>query len=181
MDLSIWQEWFFGPYQFPHKQKDQLSECAEVMSELEIRFLEAADEPVWRRLWTGYLEFYETTVAEEIYQTTFARILAGNAGDPHEFRGLLAVRDGVPVGLVHYVFHRHCWRVENICYLQDLFVDLSCRGGGVGRALIEAVYAKSDEAGVPAVYWMTQDFNTTARLLYDRIGVETPFIKYQRP
>ncbi len=151
------------------------------MSEVEIRFLESADEAVWRRLWTGYLEFYETTVPEEVYRTTFARILGGNAGDPHEFKGLLALRDGVAVGLVHYVFHRHCWRVENICYLQDLFVDPSCRGGGVGRALIEAVYAKSDEAGVPAVYWMTQDFNETARLLYDRIGVKTPFIKYARP
>ena len=27
---------------------------------------------------------------------------------------------------------------------------------------------------------MTQDFNTTARQLYDRIGVLTPFIKYNR-
>jgi len=151
------------------------------MSELEIRYLQAGDEPAWRGLWTGYLEFYETTVPEEVYQTTFQRILAGNAGDPHEFRGLLALQNGEPVGLVHYVFHRHCWRVENICYLQDLFVDTSCRGSGLGRALIEAVYAKSDEAGVPAVYWMTQDFNTTARLLYDRIGVKTPFIKYARP
>ncbi|MEO1423981.1 MAG: GNAT family N-acetyltransferase, partial [Pseudomonadota bacterium] len=37
-----------------------------------------------------------------------------------------------------------------------------------------------DAAGAPAVYWLTQDFNTTGRLLYDRIGEVTPFIKYQR-
>jgi hypothetical protein len=30
------------------------------------------------------------------------------------------------------------------------------------------------------VYWMTQDFNANARLLYDRIGSLTPFIKYSR-
>jgi GNAT superfamily N-acetyltransferase len=50
----------------------------------------------------------------------------------------------------------------------------------VGRALIEAVYAAADRKGSPAVYWLTQDFNASARKLYDRIGRVTPFIKYQR-
>ena len=39
----------------------------------------------------------------------------------------------------------------------------------------------ADAAGIPTVYWLTQDFNTTARTLYDRIGTVTPFIKYARP
>ena len=50
----------------------------------------------------------------------------------------------------------------------------------MGRALIEAVYQAADAAGAPGVYWLTQDFNTDARRLYDRIGVLTPFIKYSR-
>jgi GNAT superfamily N-acetyltransferase len=54
------------------------------------------------------------------------------------------------------------------------------RGQGIGRALIEAVYAEADAAGAPSVYWLTQDFNTQARKLYDRIGVKTPFIRYNR-
>ena len=54
------------------------------------------------------------------------------------------------------------------------------RGGGVGRALIEAVYAAADANGTPAVYWLTQDFNETARLLYDRVAQVTPFIRYNR-
>ena len=79
-----------------------------------------------------------------------------------------------------YLFHRHCWKIENVCYLQDLYADPSARGMGVGRALIEAVYEQADAAGAPSVYWMTQEFNHTARQLYDRIGQLTPFIKYQR-
>lgn len=51
---------------------------------------------------------------------------------------------------------------------------------GVGRALIEAVYEAADERGAPSVYWLTQDFNETARVLYDRVANLTPFIKYQR-
>jgi GNAT superfamily N-acetyltransferase len=54
------------------------------------------------------------------------------------------------------------------------------RGQGVGRALIEAVYAAADANGTPAVYWLTQDFNTEARALYDRIAQVTPFIRYNR-
>ncbi|MEH6718342.1 MAG: GNAT family N-acetyltransferase [Aurantimonas endophytica] len=147
------------------------------MSAVMIRPLAATDEAEWRRLWTAYLEFYEASVPEAVYATSFARMLSGKAD---EFRGLIAEVDGRPVGLAHYLFHRHGWRVENVCYLQDLYADPDVRGSGVGRALIEAVYAAADEEGCPSVYWMTQDFNRTARQLYDRIGEQTPFVKYQR-
>ncbi len=143
-----------------------------------IRTLTAADEADWRRLWRAYLEFYETEVPEAVYHSTFARLLGD---DSQDFHGLVAVLDGRLVGLVHYLFHRHCWRIENVCYLQDLYAVPEVRGHGVGRALIEAVYSAADAAGAPGVYWLTQDFNTTARQLYDRIGRVTPFIRYVRP
>lgn len=142
-----------------------------------IRPLEARDEAQWRRLWTGYLDYYETKVPEVVYATTFARILSGAA---NEFRGLVAELDGVPVGLTHYLFHRHCWKVENICYLQDLYTDPAVRGQGVARAVIEAVYAAADAEGCPTVWWLTQEFNYRGRMLYDQVGVKTPFIRYNR-
>ena len=142
-----------------------------------IRPLAAPDEAEWRRLWTGYLEFYETSVPEEVYRTYFARLLGD---DPQDYHGLVAEHEGRLVGLTHYVFHRHGWKIENVIYLHDLYVDPEVRGTGAGRALIEAVYATGDAAGCPSVYWLTQDFNTNARQLYDRIAVQTPFIKYQR-
>lgn len=143
-----------------------------------IRPLRATDEAEWRRLWCAYLEYYETSVPEEIYVSSFARLLGD---DPQDFCGLVAELDGRLVGLTHYLFHRHGWKIENTCYLQDLYADPDVRGRGIGRALIEGVYKAADAAGAPAVYWLTQDFNTEARKLYDRIGVQTPFIKYQRP
>lgn len=143
----------------------------------QVRKLEAGDESVWRRLWTAYLEFYETSVPEAVYRTTFARLLGD---DPHDYLGLVAERDGEVIGIAHYLFHRHCWRIEDVVYLQDLFVDPAARGTGAGRALIEAVYREADAAGCPAVYWLTQEFNDTARRLYDRVATVTPFVKYQR-
>ncbi len=143
-----------------------------------IRPLVAEDEAVWRDLWTAYLTFYKSSVPEAVYQSTFTRLLGDDSAD---FNALVAEQDGRVVGLVHYLFHRHCWRVENVCYLQDLYADPSVRGAGIGRRLIEAVYAAADDAGAPAVYWLTQDDNTAGRRLYDRVGQHTNFIKYQRP
>jgi GNAT superfamily N-acetyltransferase len=148
------------------------------MTDLEIRPLRAEDRPEWMRLWRAYLAFYKTDVPPDVYDSSFARLIGD---DPHDFHGLIATWDGRPVGLAHYLFHRHGWKIENTCYLQDLYADPEVRGRGVGRALIEAVYAAADAAGSPSVYWLTQDFNSEARKLYDRIGTLTPFIRYNRP
>ncbi len=144
---------------------------------LTVRPLTAADEAQWRVLWTGYLDYYETSVPEEVYQSSFARMLSDGDG---EFHGMVAELDGKLVGLVHYLFHRHGWKIENVCYLQDLYTDPTVRGKSIGRALIEATYKAADEAGSPNVYWLTQNFNEAGRRLYDRVGQLTPFIKYSR-
>lgn len=144
-----------------------------------IRPLRAQDQNQWRGLWTGYLQFYGTSAPEKVYATTFARLLGS---DPRDFSALVAEeQDGQLLGLAHYLFHRHSWKIEEVCYLQDLYVAPAARGTGLGRALIEAVYAAADAAGAPAVYWLTQEFNQEARQLYDRVGQVSPFIRYNRP
>ncbi|WP_166415750.1 GNAT family N-acetyltransferase [Cochlodiniinecator piscidefendens] len=143
-----------------------------------IRPITANDEQQWRTLWCGYLAYYETELGEEIYQSSFARLLGD---DPQDFSGFVAEEDGKLLGLVHYLFHRHGWKIENTCYLQDLYTVPEARGKGVGRSLIEAVYTEADRQNAPSVYWMTQDFNKKARILYDTVGVLSPFIKYTRP
>jgi GNAT superfamily N-acetyltransferase len=143
-----------------------------------VRPLAAKDEARWRVLWSGYLDFYKSSVPEAVYASTFARLLGDDAQD---FHGMVAEQDGTIVGLVHYLFHRHCWRIENVCYLQDLYAEPAVRGTGIGHKLIEAVYQVADQAGAPAVYWLTQEDNAVGRQLYDRVGQKTDFIKYARP
>ena len=60
-------------------------------SEINIRSLKDSDKHDWRCLWTAYLEFYETTVSEEVYETSFARLLS--LGD-NEYKCLIAEIDG---------------------------------------------------------------------------------------
>ena len=145
------------------------------MSDPVVRPLQKSDHADWHSLWTAYLEFYNTTLPEEVYATTWQRLF-----DPGEFepKGFLALLDGKPVGLVHYLYHRSGWSLVNNCYLQDLFADPDVRGKGVGAALIAAVQADAGKLGIKNVYWMTHETNATARKLYDRVARRTGFIEY---
>ena len=143
-----------------------------------LRPLAAADRAAWETLYRGYQAFYgfhDRPTA--FYEAAFGRLMSG---DPRDFHGLVAERAGALVGLVHYVFHPNLWRDEGVCYLQDLFTAPEARGGGVGRALIEAVYAAADTAGVPTVYWLTAEDNYAGRMLYDQVAVKSPFVRYLR-
>ena len=151
------------------------------MAEYFVRTLKRHDEVEWRRLWAAYLSFYDSSVSEDVYSTTFSRLLSDDPSMPKAFVASVDTdENSTLLGLVHYFYHVHCWRLERVCYLQDLFADSSHRGTGIGRDLIEAVYAQADKDGAPSVYWFTQDHNSEARRLYDRIGTATSFIKYVR-
>ena len=102
-----------------------------------IRGIEPTDREAWTQLWKAYLAFYETVLPDEVFASTWSRLL-----DPTEPTwGALALQDGQPVGLVHWLYHRTNWAIADNCYLQDLFVTPEGRGGGHGRALIEHVAA----------------------------------------
>ncbi|WP_245338023.1 GNAT family N-acetyltransferase, partial [Methylobacterium radiotolerans] len=60
--------------------------------------------------------------------------------------GALAWRGAEAVGLVHHIRHRSAWTIGDYCYLQDLFVADGTRGLGIGRRLIEHVYAAAQAA-----------------------------------
>ena len=141
-----------------------------------IRTLRGDERSAWEPLWKGYLDFYETALAEEVYDTTWARL-----HDPNEPMHLLGGYVGGRLqGIVHYLYHRSCWTVGDYCYLQDLFVAKEARGRGLGRALIEVVYDMARAAGASRVYWLTHESNSTARTLYDRLADRPGFIQYRK-
>ena len=143
---------------------------------IQIRALRSNDRDQWYELWRGYLRFYRQQLPEEITDATFRRL----AGDDGQLHGLVAELDGRLTGFVNYLFHPSSWSLTQVCYLEDLFVDPTMRGGGVGRALIKAVYDAADAAKATTVYWMTQEFNAAGRALYDTLAHRTSFIRYER-
>ncbi len=140
---------------------------------VEITRLHPEDRPRWAELWRAYLVFYETTLPDEQYEDTWARLVHDTA-----VHGLAARRDGAIVGITHFLFHAHCWTMTPACYLQDLYVDEAARGAGDGRALIEAVADRARAQACSKMYWRTQAGNTTARRLYDGIAKESGFVHY---
>jgi hypothetical protein len=84
------------------------------------------------------------------------------------------------LGLVHSIYHRSTWTTSDYCYLQDLFVAAEGRGGGIGRALVEHVYADAKRRGASRVHWLTHESNQNARQLYDRIADRSEFIQYRK-
>ena len=144
-------------------------------ADLLIRPIRREDHDVWMPLWRGYQVFYKVDIAPEVSTTTFERLL-----DPSEpVNGSLAWTGARAVGMVHYIQHRSTWTVGNYCYLQDLFTAPDLRGGGVGRKLIEHVYAVAKQEGCARVYWLTHETNATAMQLYDRIADKSGFIQYR--
>ncbi|MDF3934619.1 GNAT family N-acetyltransferase [Pseudomonas citronellolis] len=143
---------------------------------LDIRLVSADDHAAWLPLWQGYQRFYKTSIDEATSALTWQRFL-----DPAEpMHAALAWRDGEAVGMVHYIFHRSCWTQGDYVYLQDLYVHEGLRGGGVGRELIEHVYAAARAAGASRVHWLTHESNTDAMHLYDRIADRSGFVQYRK-
>jgi GNAT superfamily N-acetyltransferase len=145
---------------------------------IDIRPVTDDDYAAWRPLWEGYNAFYgrqgATALPEEITRTTWRRFLT-----PDEPVHALVATDGTAlVGLVHYLFHRSTTRLQDVCYLQDLFTAPGHRGQRIGRRLIEAVYAAARSAGSSRVYWQTQIGNAPGRALYDQVAVHAGFIVY---
>ncbi|MVT70710.1 GNAT family N-acetyltransferase [Bradyrhizobium pachyrhizi] len=145
-----------------------------------IRFVTRDDYAEWLPLWDGYNAFYErsgpTALAPEITAMTWERFF--DAYEP--VHALVADAGSRLLGLTHYLFHRSTTAIAPTCYLQDLFTSEAARGKGVGRALINGVYAQARLAGSPRVYWQTHETNHTAMQLYDKVADKPGFVIYRK-
>lgn len=147
-----------------------------ILHNVTIRRMVSDDHAQWLKLWAGYNTFYKRNVSDKATNRTWNSLLIGN-GEPF---GYVAEFDGKTVGFTHYFMTISTSDDGPRCYLQDLFSDPNVRGKGVGRALIQAVYADADKHDASQTYWLTAEDNHQARKLYDAVANKTPFIKYAR-
>ncbi len=149
-------------------------------NQLSIRFVTRQDYDQWLPLWDGYNAFYgrsgPTALAPDITAMTWSRFF--DAYEP--MHALVAENGDQLVGLAHYLFHRSTTAIAPVCYLQDLFTDVSTRGQGIGGALISEVYEHARQAGTSRVYWQTHETNRTAQGLYDKVAERSGFIVYRK-
>jgi GNAT superfamily N-acetyltransferase len=146
---------------------------------IELRDLQRSDETAWQHLWRGYLDFYASPEFDARTPALWEQIL-----DPaHSFQCRVAVMADEVVGIVQFFDHLDTWFDRPVCYLNDLFVDPSARGHGIGRLLVEDVNSIAAARGWQHVYWHTQTNNNDhARAVYDSFpGVDAAFMVYELP
>jgi len=144
--------------------------------EYKVRPVTESDRFQWDPLWQGYLRFYRSSLADEVTDLLWQRIV-----DPaHAIQCRVAENEkGDLVGLVHFFPHPHTWHASPVCYLNDLFVLPAIRGAGIGKMLIDAVVDAAKQQQWAEVYWHTQSHNAVARGLYDKItGGTDGFVNY---
>ncbi len=135
-----------------------------------------ADRADWRRLYDGYADFYEMPMTDAVAAATWRWIR-----DPaHEVEGAIArAADGTAVGLAHYRRVPSPLRGTDCGFLDDLYVDPSARGQGIGAALIAHVEKIGRRRGWRRIQWITADDNHRARALYDRVAAKTSWTVYE--
>jgi len=145
------------------------------MSLVKIRDIVTEDQTAWRRLWTGYCDFYRTALSPAVIESTWARIV-----DPQSaFVGRIAELDDEVAGFSLSVIHECSWTIAPVCYLEDLYVKPDARGRGVGLALLEDIIRLSRQNAWARVYWNTEADNASARRLYDRFSQADGFVRYR--
>ena len=140
-----------------------------------IRWAEAGDEAGWRALWDGFLAYYEMSLATEITDFTWARLM-----DPKSpLQARLACEGEAVLGFAIHQHHPSTWVMGDDCYLEDLFVDPAARGRGVGRALLQDLADHARAMGWKRLYWNTDASNATARKLYDSFTPDDGHVRYR--
>jgi GNAT superfamily N-acetyltransferase len=86
---------------------------------------------------------------------------------------LIAERDGQALGYALFFPTFSSFLASTGMWLEDLFVRPANRGGGVGKALLTAVAARTRERGGERLEWAALDWNELALGFYRGIGAKT--------
>jgi GNAT superfamily N-acetyltransferase len=145
------------------------------LPDIVIRPVGADERAGWQRLFEAYAAFYRVPLTQESVSATWRWL-----HDPaYPVEGVLALADGEPVGFAHFRGMPNPLRGREFGFLDDLYVDPSARGRGVGEALLGHLAAVARERGWPKLRWLTADDNYRARTLYDRVAAKTGWNLYE--
>jgi len=85
---------------------------------------------------------------------------------------LLAGAQGreLPAGVCQLRFRHSVWTATADCWLEDLYVQESARGQGLGSALVRFAFERAGARGARRIELDTNESNTGAIALYESLG-----------
>ncbi|RMG14711.1 MAG: GNAT family N-acetyltransferase [Deltaproteobacteria bacterium] len=103
------------------------------------------------------------------------------ASERPPFEAVLAEWDGTPVGFALYFYSYSTWRGAPGLYLEDLYVDPSYRGRGIGQTLLFHLAGRALARGCKRMEWSVLDWNEPARAFYEALGARplTEWVRYR--
>ena len=87
------------------------------------------------------------------------------------FQAVIAERGDTPLGLCLYFFTFSTWLGEPGIFVQDLYVDDSERGNGLGRRLLADVARRGATRKATHLRLSVEADNTAARAFYRQVGM----------
>lgn len=90
--------------------------------------------------------------------------------DQKQAEVILAEEDGRAVGFALFFHNYSTFKTKKGLYLEDLFVDPSCRGKGYGKALLLYLAKLAHERGCGRMEWCCLDWNAPSIEFYKSLG-----------
>ena len=127
----------------------------------------ASDVPVILEFIRQLAEYEKLSHAVEATEEHLRRTLFGD----HPYAEvLIAFWDELPVGFALFFHNYSTFLARPGIYLEDLFVNESARGRGVGKALLTRLAEVAITRGCGRVEWSVLDWNAPAIEFYQRMG-----------
>ena len=125
------------------------------------------------------LAAFEKEPLEHVHLTE-ADVVRDGFREPRRFEVLLAELDGKPVGFTLFFSRYSTWQGRHGLYIEDIFVDESARGTGIGRKIIAAVVKIAKARGASRIDLSVLKWNP-ARNFYHRLGFDhaEPWMSYR--
>lgn len=134
---------------------------------LQIRPATRADVPLVLKFIQGLAEYEKLAHECEATETQLEKTLFGERPSAEV---VIAYHDSEPSGFALFFHNYSTFLAKPGVYLEDLFVDPSKRGLGIGRALLAHLAALAVERNCGRFEWSVLDWNVDAIRFYESLG-----------
>jgi GNAT superfamily N-acetyltransferase len=122
------------------------------------------------RLLIGFRDWYgRSDPADEAFRTGVSRLIAEPATE-YLLAATAGSPDADPAGVCQLRYRHSLWTDSEDCWLEDLFVDESARGAGLGEALVACALDRARARGCGRIELDVSESNRPAWALYERMG-----------